>query len=106
MSLPHVSHQAPPHVLNVIPRKLPKKSKGVGAEAVENREEEEEEEAEEEELDMEVDREDDDGTVMHSMKDDVTGTSTSNNRLPTALTPIEKIERNFSKVNGLTLVLY
>ena len=60
---------------------------------MENREEEEEEEAEEEELDMEVDREDDDGTIMY----DGTGTSTSKNPLPTALTPIKKISKKLFK---------
>ena len=92
VSLPHVSHQAPPHVLNVIPQKLLNKSKGVGAEAVENREEEEEEE-----LDMDVASEDDDETVISSMRDDGTGTSTSKNPLPTALTPIEKIAKKVFK---------
>ena len=33
VSLTQVSHQAAPHALNVIPRKLANKSKGVGAEA-------------------------------------------------------------------------
>ena len=105
VSLPEVSHQTSPTVPDVIPRKLPKKSKGVGAEAVENREEEEEEE-EEEEADMDVDSEDDDETVMYSMKDDGTGTSTSKNPLPTALTPIKKIAKKLFKGDGLIPVSY
>ena len=65
VSLPEVSHQTSPTVPNVIPRKLQKKAVG-------NREEEEGERCNE--------------TVMYSMKDDGTGTSTSKNPLPTALT--------------------
>ena len=100
VSLPEVSHQISPTIANVIPQKLPKKSKGVFAEVVENREEEEEEE----DAAMDVDSEGDDETVMYTMKDDGTGTFSSDNPLPTALTPIEK--RNYSKVNGLTPVSY
>ena len=95
MSLPQVSHQAPPDVPNVILRKLQKKSKGVGVEAVENREEEEEEAEGEEESGMDIDSEDDNETVMYSMSE--TGTSTSKNPLPTALTPIEQIAKKLFK---------
>ena len=98
VSLPEVSHQISPTIPNVIPQKLPKKSKGVGEEAVENREEEEEEEEKEEEaVAMDVDSESDDKTMMYTMKDDGTGTSSSKNPLPTALTPIEKITKKLFK---------
>ena len=46
---------------------------------------------------MEVDIEDDDETIMYSKKDDGTGTSTSKNPLPTALTPIEEIAKKLFK---------
>ena len=63
---------------------------------MENREEEESAE-EEEELGMDVDSEDDNETIMYSMIDDGTRTSTSKNPLPTALTPIGKIAKKLFK---------
>ena len=94
VALPQVSHQYPA-IINVVPRKLPKKSKGLGADALKTREEvEEDEEEAEEEIEEEMESEDDAHT---GMRDDGTGSSTSNKSLPAALTQIEKIAKKILK---------
>ena len=97
VALPQVNHYYP-DIINVIPRKLAKKSKGLGGDALKTREEVEEEEFEaEEEMEEELESEDDAETVMYSMRDDGTGSSPSTKTLPAALTQIEKIAKELFK---------
>ena len=93
-----MSHQTCPSSPHASPRKAAKKTAGTSAtEDVLEEEAEIEAEVEEAKAGMGVDDDDDaesnDETIMYSIKDDGTGSSTSSKPMPTALTHIEKIAK-------------
>ena len=98
VTLPQVSHQTRPASPHASPRKAAKKTEGSSAtEEVLEEEAEIEAEVEEARDGMVVadddDAEDNDETIMYSIKDDGSGASTSPKPMPTALTHIEKIAK-------------